>query len=93
MDKRSDLYTAALVDAVLQSAAREGIGVSAKAFERIRLSVELARRLSCHPAERRPLKFAPSDKVSQDDAKQSDTHKDRRRPIWVIGQSPRSAVG
>lgn len=63
MDKRIDLYTALLVDTVLQAAAREGLSVSAKAFERLGLPFELAKRLSGNASERRALKCATKHKA------------------------------
>jgi hypothetical protein len=53
MEKRVDLYTALLIDAVLKTAAQQGTRVSVHALERLGLSHEVAVRVSTRPRERR----------------------------------------
>jgi len=53
MEKRVDLYTALLIDAVLKMAAQHGTKISVHALQRLGLSHEVAVRVSTLPFERR----------------------------------------
>lgn len=53
MEKRTDLYTALLIDTILNVSNQQGIKVSVRALRSIGLSPEVAARISTRPAERR----------------------------------------